>query len=163
MRRRQALAALLTLPVTGCVAPGSDRSTQSGSSRTAAGRRSPTPPDQSSPTPTDQPASTPPLTVPPDDPILFVVHNATDSERTVHLRVARGGTPVLDEAVTLPGGESSEFDSGIAATGEYSISVDVEGGLSRTLDVHIGEFDIRGGSNHYVEVTADGVDVFWEE
>jgi len=171
MRRRQVLAALASLPVAGCAVPGSDRTTPSDSSSTAAERRSPTPTDQSSPTPADQsvstpadrPGTTPPLTANPDDPILFVVHNTTDSERTVHLRVARGETTVLDETATLPGGESSEYDSGIAATGEYSISVDVEGGPSRTLDIYIGEFAVRNGSNHYVEVTADRVDVSWEE
>ncbi|MBV0900660.1 hypothetical protein [Haloarcula salina] len=163
MRRRQVLAALAALPAAGCVAPGSDRSTPSDSSSTAADRGSPTPHDQSSPPPADQPATTPPLTANPDDPILFVIHNTTDSERTVHLRVARGETAVLDETATLAPDASREYDSGIATTGEYSISVDVENGPSQRLDVHIGEFAVRSGSNHYVEVTPDGVDVSWEE
>lgn len=163
MHRRQVLAALASLPVAGCVAPGSDRSTPSDSSPTPTERRSPTLTDQSTSTPSDQPTSTPPLTAHPDDPILFVVRNRLDDERTIHLVVARGETTVLDERVTLAGDEKREFDSGIAAIGEYTISVDVENGPSRTLDTHIGEFAVRNGSNHYVEITADGIEIYWEE
>jgi len=148
MRRRTFLAALALSPTAGCVAPGDGPSTND--STPAA-----TSPPRDTPTPT--------VTPPPDDPILFIVGNDTDREQTVTLTVTRNETTVLDETETLAAGASFEYDPGIGATGEYTISVAVDGGPTRTIDRNIGRFDVRNGSNHFVDITTDEIRIYWEE
>jgi len=160
MRRRTFLAALALSPTAGCVAPGDGPSTKDSTPPTAT-----TTPQESTPaaisTPQDTP--TPTVTSPPDDPILFIVGNDTDREQTVTLTVTRNETTVLDETETLAAGASVEYDPGIGATGEYTITVAVDGGPTRTIDRNIGRFDVRNGSNHFVDITADEIRIYWEE
>jgi len=161
MRRRTLLAALALSPVAGCSAPGDDTSTDDSTPSTA----TTTPQEQptTAVTSTRQDTPTPTVTPPPDDPILFVVDNDTDSEQTVTLTITRNETAVLDETETLAAGESVEYDPMIGATGEYTITVRVEGGPSRTIDRPIGRFAVRNGSNHYVDITAEEIRIYWEE
>ncbi|EMA21455.1 hypothetical protein ACNO8S_04340 [Haloarcula sp. KBTZ06] len=161
MRRRTLLAALALSPVAGCSAPGDDTSTDDSTSSTA----TTTPQEQptTAVTSTRQDTPTPTVTPAPDDPILFVVDNDTDSEQTVTLTITRNETAVLDETATLAAGESVEYDPMIGATGEYTITVQVEGGPSRTIDRPIGRFAVRNGSNHFVDITAEEIRIYWEE
>ncbi|MFB6223916.1 MAG: hypothetical protein ABEH86_09645 [Haloarcula sp.] len=138
MRRRTLLAALALCPFAGCVAPGTDSATTN-----------------DSPTPT--------VTPDPNDPILFVVRNATDSELTVTLTITRDETAVLNETVTLAADESAEYDPNIGTTGDYTVTVEVDGGPARTLDRSIGRYAVRMGSNHFVDITADSIEIYWEE
>ncbi|AEM56576.1 hypothetical protein HISP_04925 [Haloarcula hispanica N601] len=148
MHRRTLLAALALAPIAGCVAPG-DTATAS---------------DQSTPTatPTAEPAP-PTMTAPPDDPILFVVHNGTDDELTVSVAITHDGTTVLDETVTLAADETAEYDPDIHAPGAYALTVAVDGGPTRSRDLPIDRYDVRAGSNHYVEIYPDDIQIFAEE
>jgi hypothetical protein len=161
MRRRTLLAALALSPIAGCGAPGEDRATNDSTPPTATA----TPQEQptTAVTSTRQDTSTPIVTPPPDDPILFVVDNDTDSEQTVTLTIARNETAVLDETETLAAGELVEYDPMISATGEYTITVEVASGPSQTIDRTIGRFAVRNGSNHFVDITADEIRIYWEE
>jgi hypothetical protein len=103
------------------------------------------------------------VTPDPDDPILFVLSNGTDSERTVTLRLTRADQTFIDETVTLAADGSREYDSGVRSPGEYELVVSAESGPERTMTLDIESFDIENGSNHYVRVTADEIDVYWEE
>jgi hypothetical protein len=112
-------------------------------------------------TPRDTP--TPTVTPAPDDPILFVVDNDTDSKQTVTLTITRDETTVLDETETLAAGESVEYDPTIGATGTYTITVAVAGGPSRTIERTLGRFAVGSGSNHFIDITADEISIYWEE
>ncbi|EMA07649.1 hypothetical protein SAMN05443574_106156 [Haloarcula vallismortis] len=161
MRRRTLLATLALSPIPGCVSPGDDPSTTDSTSPTA----TTTPPEQSTTavTSTPQDTPTPTVTPAPDDPILFIVDNGTDGEQTVTLTITRDEATVLDETTTLAAGESVEYDPMIGATGEYAITVAVDGGPTRTIDRNIGRFDVRNGSNHFVDITAEEIRIYWEE
>jgi len=102
-------------------------------------------------------------TVDPDDPILFVLSNETDDELTVTLRLTRSDQTLINETATLGAGGSREYDSGITSPGEYELVTTVENGPERTMTLDIGDFDVESGANHFVSVTADGIDVAWEE
>lgn len=161
MRRRTLLAALALSPVAGCVAPGDDTATNSSTPPAATA----TPTEQSTTPVSETPQETPIPTVTPapDDPILFVVDNDTDSEQTVTLTITRDETTVLDETETLAAGESAEYDPMIGTTGEYTIAVEVVGGPSRTIERTIGRFAVSNGSNYFVDITADEIRIYWEE
>jgi len=159
MRRRTLLAALALFPIAGCSAPGDDTSTVDSTPSTA----TTTPQEQPTTAVARTPRETPRVTPPPDDPILFVVDNDTDSEQTVTLTITRAETTVLDETATLAAGESVEYDPMIETTGEYTIAVQVAGGPSRTIDPTIGPFAVRNGSNHFVDITAEEIRIYWEE
>jgi hypothetical protein len=161
MRRRTLLAALALTPTAGCVAPGDGPSATNSTPPTAA--RTPQEQSTTAVTSTPQNTPTPAVTPPPDDPILLVVGNDTDGEQTVTLTVTRNETTVLDETETLAAGASIEYDPGIDATGEYTITVAVDGGPTRTIDRRIGRFDVRNGSNHFVDITADEIRIYWQE
>ncbi|AAV45271.1 unknown [Haloarcula marismortui ATCC 43049] len=161
MRRRTLLAALALSPVAGCVAPGDDTATTGSTTPTATA----TPAEQSTAPVTETPQDTPTPTVTPapDDPILFIIDNDTDSEQTVTLTITRDEATVLDETETLVAGESVEYDPTIGATGTYTITVAVAGGPSRTIERNIGRFAVSSGSNHFVDITADEIRIYWEE
>jgi len=161
MRRRTFLVAFALSPMAGCVAPGDDPSTNDSTPPTA----TTTPQEQPTPATTSTPQDTPIPTVTPspDDPILFVVGNDTDREQTVTLTITRNDTTVLDETETLAAGASVEYDPRIGTTGDYTITVAVDGGPTRTIDRNIGRFDVRNGSNHFVDITADEIRIYWEE
>ncbi|GGK60961.1 hypothetical protein [Haloarcula sebkhae] len=159
MRRRTLLAALALSPIAGCGAPGDETSTDDSTPSTA----TPTPQEQPTTAVPSTPQDTPTVTPPPDDPILFVVDNDTDSEQAVTLTITRDETTVLDETATLAAGESIEYDPMIGATGEYTITVEVAGGPSRTVKRTIGRFAVSSGSNHFVDITADEIRIYWEE
>ncbi|MGB9954024.1 hypothetical protein ACOZ4F_16670 [Haloarcula marismortui] len=161
MRRRTLLAALALSPVAGCVAPGDDTATTGSTPSTATA----TPAEQSTTpaTGTSQDSPTPTVTPAPDDPILFIVGNDTDTEQTVTLTITRDETTLLDETETLAAGESVEYDPTIGATGTYTITVAVAGGPSRTLERTIGRFAVSSGSNHFVDITAGEIRIYWEE
>ncbi|KOX92328.1 hypothetical protein [Haloarcula rubripromontorii] len=161
MRRRTLLAALALSPVAGCIAPGDDTTTNGPAPSTATA----TPAEQSTAlaTGTSQDSPTPTVTPAPDDPILFVVDNDTDSEQTVTLTITRDETTVLDETATLAADESVEYDPMIGTTGAYTITVAVAGGPSRTIERTIGRFALSSGSNHFVDITADEIRIYWEE
>ncbi|MBX0321764.1 hypothetical protein EGH21_01840 [Halomicroarcula sp. F13] len=150
MRRRQVLtaAALSAASLAGC--SGSEPPEESPTDE---------PTDTSSPTDTDTDAVTPD----PDDPILFVVSNGTDTERTVSLTLTRTDQTFVDESLTLAPGDSRELDSRIRSPGDYELAVTVENGPQRTMTLAIGSYDVRMGSNHFVDVGADGINVYWEE
>jgi len=150
MRRRTLLAALALSPITGCAAP-------SGSAKTS----SETP--ATSPTITAESSATPTVTPPPDDPILFVVHNPTESDLTVSVTLTHNGTALVDETVALAADEAVEYDPGIHSPGEYTLTVAVDGGPTKTRELTIEEFDVGAGSNHYVEIYADEIQIFAEE
>jgi len=156
MRRRTVLStlALAVLPAAGCTAPG-DTNTE------ATPMSSATPASSETATSSESPSAT--VTPDPDDPILFVLSNDTDGERTVTLRLTRTDQTFIDETVTLAAGESREYDSGVRSPGEYELVANVEGGPERTMRLDIEAFDVENGSNHYVSVTAEGIDVVWEE
>ena len=142
MRRRALITTLPVVAVAGCTAP------------------------DSTPTETDgQPTAThtDTVTANPDDPILFVVDNDTDTEQTVQLTLTDGDRTLIDDSVTLSPDGSREYDPEIGTPGEYDLSVAVDGGpsTSRTLDIEA--FDVRAGSNHFIDITDDSIDVFWEE
>lgn len=162
MRRRTLLAALALCPFAGCVAPSTDSATTNDSPTPTS---TTTPQEQSTTalTSTPQETPTPTVTPDPDDPILFVVRNATDSELTVTLTITRDETTVLNETVTLAADESTEYDSNIGTTGDYTVTVEVDGGPARTLDRSIGRYAVGMGSNHFVNITADGIEIYWEE
>ena len=145
MRRRTVLSTLAALPVAGCSAP-------SGPATDSAANESQF---------TETPSAS--VTPDPDDPILFVLSNGTDSERTVTLRLTRADQTFIDETVTLAADGSREYDSGVCSPGEYELVVSAESGPERTMTLDIESFDIENGSNHYVRVTADEIDVYWEE
>ncbi|MFY4811916.1 hypothetical protein ACOJIV_04290 [Haloarcula sp. AONF1] len=159
MRRRTLLAALALSPIAGCAVPGDETSTDDSTPSTA----TPTPQEQPTSAVTSTPQDTPTVTPPPDDPILFVVDNDTDSEQAVTLTITRDETTVLDETATLAADESVEYDPMIGATGEYTITVEVAGGPSRTVERTIGRFAVSSGSNHFVDITADEIRIYWEE
>jgi len=142
MRRRTVLStlAIAALPGAGCTAPGEPNSDGTATQQS------------SEMTPAD-----------PDDPILFVLSNDTDAQRTVTLRLTRTDQTFIDETVTLDADESREYDSGVRSPGEYELVVTVEDGPERTMTLDIEEFDVENGSNHFVRVTAEGIDVYWEE
>jgi len=149
VRRRTLLAAIALSPIAGCAAPDSDGSTARETSTPTATTASDT--------------TTPTVTPPPDDPILFVVHNPTDSELTVTITLTHDGTALVDETVTLTADEAVEYDPDIHTPGEYTLTVAVDGGLTRTRDLSIERFDVGAGSNHYVEIYADEIQIFAEE
>ena len=160
MRRRTLLAALALSSTAGCVAPGDDTSTdETPPTATTTPQEQPT----TAVTRTPQETPTPTVTPAPDDPILFVVDNDTDSEQTVTLTITRDEATVLDETETLVAGESVEYDPTIGATGTYTITVAVAGGPSRTIERNIGRFAVSSGSNHFVDITADEIRIYWEE
>ena len=149
MRRRTLLTALALFPIAGCGAPGSDPSIAD---------------EPSTPTATpSRGAATPTVTPPPEDPILFVVHNSTDDELTVSLTLTYDGTTVLDETVLLTADEAVEYDPGLHTPGQYTLTVAVDGGPTRTRDLAIERFDVRAGSNHFVEIYTDDIRIFAEE
>jgi hypothetical protein len=160
MRRRTLLTALALAPIAGCVAPGDTATAGDQSMPTATS--TPTDPSRPTATPTAEPA-TPTVTPPPEDPILFVVHNDTDGALTASVAIAHDGTTVLDETVTLAADEVAEYDPDIHAPGAYTLTVAVDGGPTRSRDLAIDRYDVRAGSNHFVEVTAAGIRVFAEE
>ncbi|WP_254280117.1 hypothetical protein [Haloarcula marina] len=154
MRRRQVLsAAAFALPtLAGCsdvTGPG-DRST-TGDTAT------------DTDTPTSTATDTPMVTPNPDDPVLFVLSNETESEKTVSLRLSHAETVLLDETATLDSGASREYDPGISETGRYELVVEVEGGPRRTLSLDMDGYTVRTGANHYVSVISDRIDIYWEE
>ncbi|RLM37048.1 MULTISPECIES: hypothetical protein [unclassified Haloarcula] len=159
MRRRTLLAALALSPVAGCVAPGDDTAMNGSTPSTATA----TPTAQSTAPTTGTSQDTPTVTPAPDDPILFVVDNDTGNEQTVTLTITRDETTLLDETETLAAGDSVEYDPMIGSTGTYTITVAVAGGPSRTLERTIGRFAVSSGSNHFVDITAGEIRIYWEE
>lgn len=125
--------------------------------------QSPTSSETPSATPKETDASSAGVTPDPDDPILFVLSNDTDAQRTVTLRLTRTDRTFIDETVALASGGSREYDSDIRSPGEYELVVTVEDGPERTMTLDIEEFDVGSGSNHFVRVTAEGIDVYREE
>ncbi|WP_424003127.1 hypothetical protein ACOZ4I_03630 [Haloarcula salina] len=150
MRRRTFLAALALSPITGCVAPSGSTTTSSETPAT-------------SPTTTPESSATPTVTPPPDDPILFVVHNPTESDLTVSVTLTHDGTALIDETVALAADEAVEYDPGIHSPGEYTLTVAVDGRPTKTRKLPIDRFDVGAGSNHYVEIDADEIQIFAEE
>jgi len=59
--------------------------------------------------------------------------------------------------------EAVEYDPGIHSPGEYTLTVAVDGGPTKTRELTIEEFDVGAGSNHYVEIYADEIQIFAEE
>jgi hypothetical protein len=152
MRRRTVLStlALAVLPVAGCTAPGeptTDETVIPTSSETA--------------TSTETPSAD--VTPDPDDPMLFVLSNGTERELTLTLRLTRADQTFIDETVMLAADGSREYDSGVRSPGEYELVASVDGGPERTMTLDIEAFDIESGANHYVQVTADDITVYWEE
>ncbi|EMA29805.1 hypothetical protein [Haloarcula japonica] len=161
MRRRTLLAMLALSPIAGCGAPGDDTSTNGSTPSVTTTTPAEQPTAAVTSTPQDTP--TPTVTPAPDDPVLFVVDNDTDSEQTVTLTITRDETTVLDETATLAAGESVEYDPMIGTTGEYTITVQVAGGSSRTIERTLGRYAVSSGSNHFVDITADEIRIYWEE
>ncbi|MHC3380317.1 hypothetical protein [Haloarcula sp. H-GB5] len=150
MRRRTFLAALALSAITGCVAPSESGTTSSETPAT-------------SPTTAVEASATPTMTPPPDDPILFVVHNPTESDLTVSITLTHDGTALIDETVALADDEAVEYDPEIHTPGEYTLTVAVDGGPRKTRKLPIEQFDVGAGSNHYVEVYMDEIQIFAEE
>lgn len=148
MFRRQLLsaAALSTTALAGCTAP-------SGTSET------PAEPTDSSATPPETPS---PGAVTPD-PIEFIIDNDTSSQQRVQVTLTGDDRTLIDESLTLAAGESRTFDSGIETTGQYDIAVALDEGPSRSMALSIEAFDIRQGSNHFVDITEEEIRIYWEE
>lgn len=101
--------------------------------------------------PTDS-SATPPETPSPGavtpDPIEFIIDNDTSSQQRVE--------------VTLTGDDRT-LDPGIETTGQYDIAVALDEGPSRSMALSIEAFDIRQGSNHFVDITEEEIRIYWEE
>ena len=108
-------------------------------------------------------SETPVVTPNPDDPMLFVLRNESEGARTVALTLSREETALIDESVTLDAGASREFDPEIDTPGGYELTVDVEGGPTRTLSLTIEAADIETGSNHTVSIRPSSIQITWEE
>lgn|GEM_PF-4753496 len=149
MNRRALLRAvgLAGVSLAGCVAPsGSDADVSSPSE--ASGSPSSTEAASSTPTPSRTPS---PVTPAPDDPIAVRLDNGGPPE-TVDISVTDGETTLLDETVELATDDSETFDSGIDATGEYTLTVDVRDGPERSYGLDIESYDLRMGSNAIVRI-----------
>lgn len=148
MLRRQLLsaAAISTTALAGCTAP-------SGTSET------PAEPIDSSATPSENPSSG----EVPADPIEFIIDNDTGSQQRVQVTLTGDDRTLIDESLTLAAGESRTFDSGIETTGKYDLAVALDEGPSRSMALSIEAFDIRQGSNHFVDITEEEIRIYWEE
>jgi len=99
----------------------------------------------------------------PDDPVLCIVQNKSDMTQTVDLTLTREETAVLDTSVTLDAGNTAEYDPGIDTPGSYELTVDVDGGSTRTLSLTIEPYDVEHGSNHTVTIQPASIQITWEE
>lgn len=151
MFRRQLLgaAALSAAALAGCTAPSGTSETPAEATDSSA-----TPPETPSPGP---------VTADPDDPIEFVVDNDTDSQQRVEVTLTGDDRTLIDESLTLDAGESRTFDPGIETTGEYDIAVAVADGPTRSMTLAIEAFDLRQGSNHFIDITDEDIRIYWEE
>ena len=157
MRRRDLLSALVlsTTAVAGCSAPGGSTDADAPARTSAARTDTPT-----ATTDGEQPTVVSPD---PDDPVLFVVNNATDEPQTATVTLGRGDETLVNGTATLGPDESVEYDPGIDTTGTYELTVAVAGRETETWEWHVGSFAIRSGSNHFVEITPDELRFFYEE
>ena len=151
MFRRDLLgtAALSIAGLAGCTAPSESDDLSSETPSSSATPGEPDGPDA--------------VTPDPDDPIEFVLTNSTDSRRRVRLSLTAGDRTLLDESLTLDPGASQRFDPGIDTPGDYDLSVDVEDGPRRSQTLAIERFDVRQGSNHFVDIGDGDIRIFWEE
>jgi hypothetical protein len=59
----------------------------------------------------------------------LLVRNLTDAQQTVSLDVATtDGTDLFAETVTVPAGEDRSFENPLPPTGQFTVTVSVEGG-----------------------------------
>ncbi|MFC7020029.1 MULTISPECIES: hypothetical protein [Haloarcula] len=158
MRRRQVLAtlALTTVSLAGCSAPGTP-GTDDGTATDARTRTTTSEP------PTTEPTSTTDVTPDPDDPIAVDLRNTTERELIVEVTITRAEETVFEQATTVAAGGTQQLDTGISQTGSYEVTVAIEGGPSETDPFPVGPYDIRMGSNAIVELSMDGIRMYFEE
>ena len=163
MRRRQVLStlALSVASLAGCTAPrapGTDDGTATDTS-TRTVTPAPGPTETSSPEPTQTDVVTPD----PDDPIAVVLYNETDQQLTVQVTVTRSGSAVFERRLTVAPDDEPSLDTGIRETGSYEVTVAIEGGPSVSNPFPVDAYDVRMGSNAIVELSMDGIRMYFEE
>ena len=168
MRRRQVLSALAftSTSLTGCTAPGA-RGTDDRTSPTGTDTETWTATSEPGPDATESLAteltSTAVVTPDPDDPIAVVLQNTTEQERTVEVAITHAQETVFEKTATVAAGGLQEFDTGIAETGDYELSVSVTDGPETTVPLDIDTYDLRYGSNLLVELDTDDILILIEE
>jgi hypothetical protein len=163
MRRRKVLSglALSVASLAGCTAPGAPGTDDGSATDTETGTvtSAPGPTVTSSPEPTQTAVVTPD----PDDPIAVELRNTTERELTIEVTITRAGETVFGQTTTVTAGGMQELDTGISQPGSYEVTVAIEGGPSVTDPFPVDSYDVRMGSNAIVELSMDGIRMYFEE
>jgi hypothetical protein len=165
MRRRQVLSALAlsVASLAGCTAPGVPGTDDGSATDTETETETSDPGADETESPTTEPSSTDTVTPDPDDPIAVELRNATERELTTEVTITRAGETVFEQTTTVTAGGMQELDTGISQTGSYEVTVAIEGGPSVTDPFPVDSYDVRMGSNAIVELSMDGIRMYFEE
>ena len=160
MDRREFLAVVggcLSIGLAGCLGGAGTRNDGAGESRAeATGTDEPTDGDGT----TDSTAAGTPDYV---GDIWLGLENYTNATATVRVSVAKGGEPIVEAERRVEPGESEYVDPGIDEIGEYEVVFSVDGGPEQSSPVTIEDYTIRTGSNLFIWIREDDVQLAIEE
>lgn len=98
----------------------------------------------------------------PTDQYLVLV-NMDDEGRSVRITVKTAGEEFLDRTADLATDERRRFALAVDEPGTYTFSATIDGEATETLSINFDEYDVREGSNVFVEVDDGRADIYWEE
>lgn len=93
----------------------------------------------------------------------LVIDNRDDKRHSVRVTVSATDDEVLDHTVDLAANERRWFVLDIDEPGTYTVSATVDRDTAETWSISFEDYDIREGSNVFIEIDDGRSDVYWEE
>lgn len=93
----------------------------------------------------------------------LVIDNRNDKQHSVRVSVSATDDEVLDRTVDIAANERRWFVLDIDEPGTYTVSATVDRDTTETSSISFEDYDIREGSNVFIEINNGGLDIYWEE
>jgi len=93
----------------------------------------------------------------------LVIDNRDDKRHSVRVTVSATDDEILDRTVDLAADERRWFVLDIDEPGTYTVSATVDRDTAETWSISFDDYDIREGSNVFIEIDDGKPDVYWEE
>ena len=94
---------------------------------------------------------------------MLAFSNDSSAAAVVRFSITSEGATISEGTVRVPAGEYESVDTEIRNTGEYELTVALDGGTRSSYAVDIGEYDVRMGSNLILTVYDERTELMMEE
>lgn len=93
----------------------------------------------------------------------LVIDNRDDKHHSVRVSVSATDDEILGRTVDIAADERRWFVLDIDEPGTYTVSAAVDRDTAETWSINFDDYDIREGSNVFIEINDGEPDVYWEE